>query len=145
MKDPKIKLKKEERTFLQEFLKKGTKKARAIARANVLLLLDEGWEVNTIAKMLKVHRQKIWRTKKRFLEEGLTLSLQEKPRSGQPKKYTPKHEADIIAEACTKAPNGRKRWTVRLMTKELKKKRGFETINRESLRLVLKKAKLSLG
>jgi len=145
MKDPKIKLKKEERTFLQEFLKKGTKKARAIARANVLLLLDEGWEVNTIAKMLKVHRQKIWRTKKRFLEEGLTLSLQEKPRSGQPKKYTPKHEADIIAEACTKAPNGRKRWTVRLLTKELKKKRGFETINRESLRLVLKKAKLSLG
>ena len=145
MKDPKIKLKKEERTFLQEFLMKGTKKARAIARANVLLLLDEGWEVNTIAKMLKVHRQKIWRTKKRFLEEGLTLSLQEKPRSGQPKKYTPKHEADIIAEACTKAPNGRKRWTVRLLTKELKKKRGFETINRESLRLVLKKAKLSLG
>src|SRR3989338_1442604 len=145
MKDPKIKLKKEERTFLQEFLKKGTKKARAIARANVLLLLDEGWEVNTIAKMLKVHRQKIWRTKKRFLEEGLTLSLQEKPRSGQPKKYTPKHEADIIAEACTKAPNGRKRWTVRLLTKELKKKRGFRTINRESLRLVLKKAKLSLG
>ena len=145
MKDPKIKLKKEERTFLQEFLKKGTKKARAIARANILLLLDEGWEVNTISKMLKVHRQKIWRTKKRFLEEGLTLSLQEKPRSGQPKKYTPKHEADIIAEACTKAPNGRKRWTVRLLTKELKKKRGFETINRESLRLVLKKAKLSLG
>ena len=145
MKDPKIKLKKEERTFLQEFLKKGTKKARAIARANVLLLLDEGWEVNTIAKMLKVHRQKIWRTKKRFLEEGLTLSLQEKPRSGQPKKYTPKHEADIIAEACTKAPNGRKRWTVRLLTKELKKKRGFETINRESLRLVLKKATLNHG
>ena len=108
-------------------------------------MLDEGWEVNTIAKMLKVHRQKIWRTKKRFLEEGLTLSLQEKPRSGQPKKYTPKHEADVIAEACTKAPNGRKRWTVRLLTKELKKKRGFETINRESLRLVLKKAKLSLG
>ena len=145
MKTIKIKLKKEERKFLQEFLKKGTKKARAIARANVLLALDEGWDVNTISKMLKVHRQKIWRTKKRFLEEGLDASLQEKPRSGQPRKYTPKHEADIIAEACTKAPNGRKRWTVRLLTKELKKRRGFGTINRESLRLVLKKAKLSLG
>ncbi len=145
MKNPKIKLKKEERKFLQEFLKRGTKKARAIARANVLLLLDEGWEVNTIARMLKVHRQKIWRTKKRFLEEGLASSMEEKPRSGQPKKYTSKHEADIIAEACTKAPNGRKRWTVRLLTKELRKRKGFGTINRESLRLVLKKVKLSLG
>lgn len=145
MKPIKIKLKKEERKFLKEFLKKGTKKARAVSRANILLLLDEGWEVNTIAKMLKVHRQKIWRTKKRFLEKGSVLALEEKPRSGQPRKYTPKHEADIIAEACTKAPNGRKRWTIRLLAKELMKKRGFETINRESVRLILKKRKLSLG
>ena len=145
MKHLQIKLKKEERKFLKDFLRKGTKKARAIARANVLLLLGEGWEINTISKMLKVHRQRIWRIKKRFLKEGLNIALEEKPRSGQPIKYTLKHEANIIAEACTKAPTGRKRWTVRLLTKELKKKRGFGTINRESIRLVLKKAKLSLG
>ena len=145
MKALKIKLKKEEREFLQEFLKKGTKKARAISRANVLLLLDEGWEVNTIAKMLKVHRQKIWRTKKRFLKEGLDLALKEKPRSGQPRKYTKNNEAEIIAHACTKAPKGRKRWTIRLLTKEIKKQKGLSGINRESVRLVLKKAGLSLG
>jgi len=145
MKTIKINLKKEEREFLQEFVRKGTKKARAIARANVLLALDEGWEINTIAKILKVHRQRIWRIRKRFLEEGLASALEEKPRSGQPIKYTKRHEAEIIAEACTKAPKGRKRWTVRLLTKEIKKKSGLGTINRESVRLVLKKAKLSLG
>lgn len=145
MKSLQIKLKKEERKFLQEFLKKGTKKVRAVARAQILLLLDERWEINTIAKMAKVHRQKIWRTKKRFLEEGLKSALEEKPRDGQPPKYKEKHKAEIIAEACTSPPKGRKRWTIRLLTKELKKKKGLKTLNRESVRLVLKKAKLSPG
>lgn len=145
MKSLQIKLKKEERKFLENFIKKGIRKAREIARANVLLLLDEGWEVNEIANIVKVHRQRIWRIKKRFLKEGLELTLKEKPRSGQPKKYTKKHEAEIIAQACTSAPKGRKRWTIRLLTKQVKKKKGLKTINRESVRLVLKKAKLSLG
>jgi len=141
----KIKLKKEEREFLREFLKKGTQKARAIARANILLLADEGWETDTISKMVKVHRQRIWRIKKRFIKEGLKPSLEEKPRSGQPVKYTKKHEAEIIAQACTTAPKGRKRWTVRMLAKKLKNKEGLRTINRESVRLVLKKVNLSLG
>ena len=145
MENLKIKLKKEESEFLETYLKKGTRKVRAIARANVLLLADEGWETDTISKMVKVHRQRIWRIKKRFLEEGLTSALEEKPRSGQPTKYTKKHEAEIIAQACTSAPKGRKRWTVRLLTKELKKKNSLSRINRESVRLILKKVKLSLG
>jgi len=145
MKNLKIKLKKEEREFLINIIKSGTKKARQIARANVLLLVDEGWEADTIAKMLKVHRQRIWRIKKRFLKEGIKETLNEKPRTGQPKKYTEGHKAEIIATACTKAPKGRKRWAIRLLTKELRKKKGLRTINRESVRLVLKKAGLSLG
>jgi len=145
MNNLKIKLKKEEREFLKDFLKKGTKKARAIARANVLLLADEGWETDTIAKMVKVHRQRIWRIKKRFLKEGLKSALEEKPRSGQPRKYNERHEAEIIAEACTSAPKGRKRWTIRLLTKKLRQKTGLQKINRESVRLILKKTKQSLG
>ena len=66
-----IKLKKEERKYLENFVRKGTKKARAIARANFLLLLDEKREVNEVAATLKVHRQRIWRIKKRYLKEGL--------------------------------------------------------------------------
>jgi len=145
MKGLQIKLKSEERKFLTNFVTKGTANARTISRANVLLLLDDGREVNDIAAILKVHRQKIWRIKKRFSKESIQSTLEEKPRSGQPKKYTNKHATEIIAQACTSAPIGRKRWTVRLLTKEIKKKKEFKSINRESIRLVLKKAKLSLG
>ena len=145
MKNLKIKLKKEERKFLQEFLKKGTQKARAIARANILLLADEGWETDTISKMVKVHRQKVWRVKKRYLKEGLKSALEEKLRSGQPRKYNEKHEAEIIAQACTSAPKGRKRWTIRLLTKKLRQNKELRKINRETVRLILKKTKQSPG
>ncbi len=140
-----IRLTKDEREFLTQFIKKGFVKARAIARANVLLLADDGETEKNITKATKVHRQCIWRTKNRYLEVGLPSALGEKPRTGQPKKYDKQEEAEIIALACTKAPNGRNRWTIRLLTTELKKKEDFESINRESVRLVLKKARLNLG
>ena len=63
----------------------------------------------------------------------------------QPKKYDEKKRVEIVAFACTKAPEGRKRWTVRLLAEELSKQKGFETVNRETIRLVLKKTKLNLG
>ena len=140
-----IKLKKEEREYLNDFVQKGTKKARAIARANILLLADQEQDDKTISQATKSHRQKIWRTKTRYLNEGLQATLEEKPRSGQPKKYNDKEEAEIIALACTESPKGYKRWSLELMTKKLKKTDNMHSINRESIRLVLKKAKLNLG
>ena len=95
--------------------------------------------------LLNINRSTVAQVKKRYMKKGVDYALEEKPRSGQPIKYTKKHEAEIIAQACTKAPKGRKRWTVRLLTKELRKKKDLRNINRESTRLVLKKAKLSLG
>jgi len=47
--------------------------------------------------------------------------------------------------SCTDPPKGRKRWSIRLLTNKMKKKKDFKTVNRESVRLILKKAKLSLG
>jgi transposase len=75
----------------------------------------------------------------------LPQALEEKPRSGQPKKYNERDEAEIIALTCTKAPDGRNRWTVRLLTEELRKKYGLKSINRESVRLILKKTGQNLG
>ncbi len=140
-----VRLKEDERDFLEEFVRKGTKKARTIARANILLLADEGFSTKSISEVTRVHRQSVWRTKKRYLEEGLESALEDKPRPGQPRKYTERHEAEIIAMACSSPPQGRRRWTIRLLMEETRKKAGFETINRESIRLVLKKAGLSLG
>ena len=141
----KVSLTPEEREFLQHFVRTGTKKARAIRRARVLLLLDDDYSNEEITKMTDVHRQSIWRTKKRFLEEGLDSALNERPRPGQPRKYLGRQEAEIIAMACTAPPKGRERWTIRLLTERMRRRKGFETLNRETVRLVLKKAKHDLG
>jgi transposase len=140
-----IALSDEDRKLLKQFVKKGTKKARAIARAKVLLFIDDGYNNTEISKMTDVHRQGIWRIKKRFSEEGLEFILEEKPRSGQPKKYTKKQEADIIAMACTKPPIGRERWSVRLLTERMKRRKDFKSLNRETVRIILKKAKQNHG
>ena len=52
---------------------------------------------------------------------------------------------EIIAQACTTPPEGRKKWTLVLLTEEMRKREEFKTINKESIRLILKKAKLNLG
>ncbi len=140
-----IKLEEKEVKFLKDFVKKGRKSARGLTRARILLLANQQKGDTEIAETLDVGRNTVWRTKKKYREEGLQSALAEKPRSGQPKKYTDKHEAEVIAQACTESPDGRKRWTLTLLTEEMRKKDGLETINRESIRLILKKAKLNLG
>lgn len=141
----KIKLTEKGLGYLREFTKKGQKSARALTRARILFLVNNGEKETDIAKILNISRATVSNIKKRYREEGLENALKEKPRPGQPKKYTEKHEAEIIAQACTSPPEGRKRWSLVLLAEELKKKKVFRTINRESIRLVLKKAKLSLG
>lgn len=140
-----IKLKEDEIEFLRDFVKKGQKSARKITRARILLLANQQKGDTEIVEILEVGRNTVWRTKKRYREEGLQSALTEKPRPGQPRKYTERHEAEIIAQACTRSPDGRKRWSLALLTEEMKKREGFETINRESIRLILKKAKRNHG
>ena len=140
-----IKLKDDEEQYLQDFVKKGEKNARELKRALILLLANKKKKNIEIAEILNVGRNTVGRIKKRYLEEGLQSALEDKPRTGQPIKYTEKHIAEIIAIACSKPPEGRKKWTLVLITEELRKKEGFETINRESVRLILKKTKLNPG
>lgn len=140
-----INLRKKEIDYLHTFVKKGNKKAREITRARILLLTNKKKKDNEIQEILGVGRSTIWRARKNYLKKGIDYALAEKERPGQPKKYNKKKKAEIIAYACTDPPNGRKRWTVRLLAEELSKRKGFETINRESIRLTLKKAILNLG
>ncbi|GBE55133.1 hypothetical protein BMS3Bbin15_01298 [archaeon BMS3Bbin15] len=140
-----INLKQDETESLRRIVKKGSRSVREVRRANILLLANKGKESKEIAEVLEVNKGTVANVKRRYREEGLQRALTDKPRPGQPKKYTEKEEADIIAMACTDAPRGRKRWSIRLLTYELKNKKGFATINRESVRLILKKRKLSLG
>jgi putative transposase len=136
-----IELKANEIRFLTNFIKKGKKNARSLTIARILLLANQGKGDTEIAKILGVGRSTALRIRKRYLEEGLQSALVDKPRSGQPEKYSEKHIAEIIAQACTHPPEGRQRWSLALLCEELRKKEGFETINKESIRLILNKSK----
>ncbi len=131
--------------YLQAFVKKGRKSARELTRARILLLVNGGRTEIGIREVLGICRATVSNVKKNYREEGLKSALTEKPRSGQPKKYSKRHEAEIIALACTDSPEGRKRWSLALLAEELRKNKGFETINRESIRLILKKATQNPG
>lgn len=140
----KIKLEEEELQYLRNFVKKGNKDARELTRARILLLANKNKSDTEIVEILDVGRNTVGRIKKRYLEGGLQSALEDKPRTGQPIKYTEKHIMEIIAQACTTPPEGRKKWTLVLLSEELKKREEFKTINKESIRLILKKAKLNL-
>lgn len=145
MKRPTVKLSPKEIDDIRSFKKASKRSQREYDRANILLLLHKGKKDIDIEDFLEVERTTIWRTRKRFLKEGLASTLKEKARSGQPKKYGQDQEAEIIALACSDAPEGRARWTLELLAETLAKKKGLGTINRETIRLILKKTNVSLG
>ncbi len=140
-----VKLSPSEIEFLRAFKTSGRRSEREYDRANILLLLDKGKLDAEIVDFLEVERTTVWRTRKRYLEQGLEKSLQEKERSGQPKKYGVKQEAEIIALACSDPPQGRARWSLELLTGKLSHQKGLKSINRETIRLILKKTNVSLG
>lgn len=145
MKTGLFKLKSKDKTFLIKLTKTGIRIAKEFERAYILLALDKNKRHEDIEEFYNVSRITIWRVKKKYIEQGIQEALKDEPRSGQPLKYKDKEKADIIALACSAPPEGRSRWTIRLLTKTLKSENGMKTINRESIRLLLKKTNVSLG
>ena len=143
--DAKLNLKKKERDYLRGFKKSGGLNLREFNRATILLFLDKGITISEIENLLEVDRTTIWRIKNRYLGYGLEIALTEDNRSGQPVKYSVAHEAELTALVCGPVPEGRRRWTIRLLVEELNKQKGFETITYGSVRNLLKKTSLSLG
>jgi transposase len=136
-----FKLNEEDKCFLKDFVKKSKEEKRAC----VLLLLDEGVKSVVIAKIFGISPNTVTNIKNRYLDVGMDYAIHDKPRSGQPKKYDVEKETEIIALACTDPPEGYKRWTTRLLAQTLREKDGFESVTRESVRVILKKAQLNLG
>ena len=81
-----VKLTKEDREYLNQFIDRGKASARSLTRARVLLMADEGRTSNEIAEALKTTRVRVNRIRKRYCQEGLDSAINEKPRSGAPPK-----------------------------------------------------------
>ena len=151
MKKYRVKLLSSEQISLDEFISKGKYKNTRLKRAQILLACDESANGKNmtdeqISHAYGVSLRTIERTRQRFVEEGYEIALHGKPRPlNVPIKMDGKLESYLISEACSEAPEGYERWTVKLLTASLKKKGYVAEISEESVRLALKKIGLSLG
>ena len=134
-----------DRQILKAFRSKGSHSARAVNRAHILCALDQKIPEAEIQRVLGLGRTAIWRTRAAYLEKGLSYALEDAPRPGQPLTYGPKVAAEISALACTSAPAGAKRWTIKLLFEQAQKHEVLKGISRETIRRILKKTFSSPG
>ena len=134
-----INLSDSERHELLELTHKGELKARKMKRALILLKADEGLSDPQIMAAINVSRPTVERIRKRFVEGGLERALNEDPRPGQRRKLDGRAEAQLIAVACSQAPDGHDHWTLRLLADKLVQLELVESISYETVRRTLKK------
>jgi transposase len=151
MKVYRVRLTPEERVYLQELLSKGKAAARTLTHARILLKADEGeagprLSDEAIAEALEVNRSTVERVRIRCVEEGFEAALRPRPsRQVHPRKLDGAQEAHLVALACSPSPNGRARWSLRLLADKLVELEIIDAISYETVRQTLKKTNSSHG
>ena len=135
----KVKLKSKERSELRAMTKQGTEKVRKVKRARILLLAHKGKTDKEIAEQVEVTSGTVERIRRRYATDGLAAALNEKPRSGRPIGISAETRAKITALACTSAPEGRGRWTLRLLADKVVELEYIDSISHQSVGDILKK------
>jgi transposase len=141
-----VRLKKMERKRLLDIVSKGSASAKAIMHANVLLSADE---INSdvrkseaeIAALYHVNPQTVHTIRRRYSEKGLGAALSRKKRETPPvaPKITGEVEAKIIALSCGVPPEGRSRWSLRLLADKAVELQYIDSISHEAVGRLLKK------
>lgn len=144
-----IRLSEKQREKLEVLTKRGTISIRKYKRARVLLLADENSKQGQkkdaeIVELVDTSMSTVNRIRRRFVEEGLEAALNEKPRPGKPKTFIGKDHATLIALACTEPPEGRARWTMRLLADKMVELEFVDSISHKTVRNMLKKMNFSL-
>ena len=140
-----------ERAMLQAMLSKGKAAARKLMHARILLKADASpdgpaWNDQHIAEGLDVGRATVERVRREFVEEGLDAALERrKPRRQYERRLDGDGEAHLVALACQKPPEGRSRWTLRLLADRMVQLEYVEQLSYQTVRRTLKKTNLSLG
>lgn len=151
MKKYRVTLREEEQTELRAILLNGKSSSTRIKRAQILLGSDQS-ESGKKMKDEQIHLaydvsiRTIERTRQRFVEDGFELALNGKPHPiNVPIKMDGELEAHLVATVCSEAPKGYEKWTMSLLTSELKRKGYVVDISEETVRRTLKKTNLSPG
>ena len=133
-----VELSEDERDTLKALMSKGKESARKLKRAQLLLLADDGKQDKEIVELLHTSTSTIYRTKKRFVEEGLSEALNEGSRAGCPRKLDAISDALLTAIACSNPPEGCGRWTLSLIADEFVALTEGEPVSVETIRRQLK-------
>jgi Homeodomain-like domain len=139
-----------ERTQLQTLITQGTAAARALTRARILLKADESpdgpaWTDTRIIAALDVSRPTVARVRQRFVTERLAAVARHPPSTRPAPKVDGEQEAHLIALACGPPPQGRGRWSLRLLAERYVVLGYGETISHEWVRQTLKKTASNRG
>jgi transposase len=152
MKKYKVTLTADERQSLQALVAAGKAAAKKLAHARILLKADaapEGpaWTDARIAEAVEVNRTTVEQVRQRFVEQGLEAALMRKKqdRPSRERKLDGAGEARLVTLACSKPPQGRATWTLRLLADQLVQLQIVDTISTETVRQVLKKTNSSRG
>lgn len=129
-----VDLDQDERERLTVLSRGGRIAARRLKRVQILLAADAGVDDDSMAESLGLSGSTIYRTKRRFVEEGLEAALSEQPRPGGARKLSAQDEALLVATACSRPPEGRKRWTLTLLADAMVRLTEHDGLSRETVR-----------
>ena len=135
----------EERAGLERLTRTGTAAARTLLHARILLKADvrphgPGWTDEQIQTALDVSLSTILRVRKAFVDEGVDAAIRVRtPQERRHRKVDGAMEARLIALACSPAPDGHGRWTLRLLAEQFVELAGGADISHETVRQVLEK------
>jgi transposase len=145
LKKYRVLLTEEQRVTLQRLIARGSAPARTLTHARVLLKADEApggsaWTNAAIAQALEISDLTVTRVRKRFLDGGLEAGLHRKEQARRKeRKLDGEQEAHLIALACSKAPAGRDRWSLRLLAGKMVILGHVDEVSHETVRQVLKR------
>jgi putative transposase len=115
----------------------GVQAVRVVVRAMALLQLAKGVSAPRIAAVVPLTPQAIRKIGHRYQQEGLDRALYEKQRPGAAELLDDVQKQRVIAMVCSKPPEGRARWTVRLVAEEAVKRQLVPRVGRETIRILL--------
>ena len=135
----------EERIGLEALISKGKADARKLAHARVLLQVDEadcgpGRVDRDVASALDLSVRTVERVRRRFVEDGLDAALLPKPsKRVYARVLDGAQEAKLIALACSRPPDGKRRWTLRLLAGQVVELGYAGSVSHETVRRTLQK------
>jgi transposase len=132
-----VQLSKAEQQELDKLLRGGLQPVRTVLRAMALRQLADGQTIRAVARNVGLTPKTVWLTSQRYQQGGLERALYERPRPGQQARLDAQQRQRLVALVCSPPPEGRARWTVRLLAEEAVKRKLVPRVGRETVRILL--------